>query len=182
MLQISAYHCYCPSVSLLRLPSAMWVFECCNILRLRPQERNTKPYSTMLSSTCLLPARQICLLFLPSGTFVGTFSWPGIILLLSSKPDLSSARFHLGFSVLLFSLVLTPGRESCQVVQPLGGLCCFLCTLKPLFCVWVVHIQRLVYYRKHRTRIRNADSLDVCDLGFCLHFSGLRCPHRWNAG
>lgn len=128
------------------------MFECCNILRIRPPREEYKPYSTTLSSTFFLPAKQFCLLFPPSGAFVGTFSWPGIILLLSSKPDLSSARLHLGFSVLLFSSVLTLGRESCQCAWPLGGLRCFLGVYKPLSCAYVVHTQRLICCRKHRTR------------------------------
>lgn len=50
------------------------VFECSNILKIRPQGMNTKSYCIILSNTFFFPAKQICLLFLPSSVFVGTFS------------------------------------------------------------------------------------------------------------
>lgn len=88
---------------------------------------NTKPYSVVLSSTFFLPEKQSCLLFPPSSAFVRIFSWPGISSSsqISFKPDLPSARLHLGLCV-LFASVLTPGKVHWPFAKSLGVLCWFL--------------------------------------------------------
>lgn len=125
--QTSANPCYCNSVSLLRL-SFSWA-GCLSVITASgfdPKggiQNRILPHFPVRSFFQQSNFAYCSLLLVP----LGSLSWPGIILLLSSKPDLSSARFHLGFSVLLFSLVLTPGRESCQCAWLLHGLCRFQC-------------------------------------------------------
>lgn len=97
------------------------------------------------------------------------------ILLLSSKPNLPSARFHLGDSV-LFAFVLTPPGE-CPVSVHDHQVCCFalLSTLALFMCLCMVHVRRLgIDYKMHRT---TSQKLHVCDLGLCLHFFGCQAAH-----
>ena len=95
-------------------------FEYCNILRVRPQGRNTKPHHPIVpSSTFFLPVRQICSMFPASIAFCGHILTAWNILPLSSQPDLPSATFYLGCP---FVLVFTPGRICCQCAQPQGAV------------------------------------------------------------
>lgn len=147
------------------------VLEYCNVFRIGPQGRNTKPYFLVPPNTFFLPTKAVCLLFPPSSAFVGTFSWPGI-----------SSYFPLTFQIpllpdftleFLFFFCICPylGRVSSQCAQPLGILCCFLGLHKPPS--W----REAVYgtWREAKcmgSRVRNPERLHVCDLGLCLHFSG----------
>lgn len=154
------------------------MFECCNILRVRPQGRNTKPHSIVPSRTFFLPGRQIYLLFPPSSAFVGNILMTWNILSPSSKPDLPSARFHLGYSCSPLALVLTPGRVCCQFAQPRGWggvLCCFLCIHEPLSCVPAWYVCR----GWCAVKAQDQESPFCVRPWMCLHFAGLHRPHLW---
>ena len=100
------------------------VFAYCNILRVRPQGRNTKPQHPVVpSSMFFLPARQICSMFPPSIASCGHVLMAWNILSLFSQPDLPSARFHLGCS---FSICPYPWKRVLSDCTTSGG-CCVAC-------------------------------------------------------
>ena len=101
------------------------VFEYCDILRVRPQGRNTKPHHPMVpSSTFFLPLRQMCSMFPPSIAFCGHILMAWNILSLSSQPGLPSARFYFGCS---FCISPYPWKSVLSVCPTSGGCCVAYC-------------------------------------------------------
>lgn len=114
------------------------VFEYCNIPKIRPP---MEEYKTTFSCTfqCVLPSSKACLLTVPSlQCLCGSRLMTWNILSLSSKPDLPSTRFHLGY--FLFSFCIGPYRwESVLVSLHNPWVYCIA------FCVYVVH----AWYHTH---------------------------------
>ena len=101
------------------------VFEYCDILRVRPQGRNTKPHHPIVpSSTFFLPLRQMCSMFPPSIAFCGHILMAWNILSLSSQPGLPSARFYFGCS---FCISPYPWKSVLSVCPTSGGCCVAYC-------------------------------------------------------
>lgn len=102
------------------------VFEYCNIFRVRPQGRNTKPHHPIVpSSTFFLPVRQICSMFPASIAFCGHILMAWNILPLSSQPDLPSATFFLPW--VSFCISLYPWKNMLSVCTTSEGCCVAYC-------------------------------------------------------
>lgn len=117
---------------------------------------NTK---TLLCCTFqyILPSREANLLALPSfQCLCGDILMTWNILLFSFKPDLPSARLHLGLCV-LFASVLTPGKVHWPFAKPLGVLCWFLNPFhKSLYCTYTDAGWLLKKYRNKSEKLWGA--------------------------
>lgn len=151
--QIKLFHCagkhllttITAIVSILQLSG---VLECCNIPRSRPQGRNTKPCSFQY----ILPSSKANSLAVPSlHCLCGNILMTWNILLLSSKPDHPSARFHLGVSV-LFALVLNPWESMLSVCTIFRYIMLLSSVYKSPLHVSVhgIYRERLICWKKHR--------------------------------
>lgn len=163
------------------------VFEYCNIPKIRPP---MEEYKTTFSCTfqCVLPSSKARLLTVPSlQCLCGSRLMTWNILSLSSKPDLPSTRFHLGY--FLFSFCIGPYRwESVLVSLHNPWVYCIA------FCVYVVHAwyhthvccvlslvltQRLRGCKSTGPGVRTYESVCVPSW-MCLLFTEHQCPHLWN--
>lgn len=145
------------------------VFAYCNILRVRPQGRNTKPHHPGVpSSMFFLPVRQICSMFPPSIAFGGHVLMAWNILSLFSQPDLPSARFHLGCS---FSICPYPRKGVLSVCTASGAVVLLaVCTGAPSPPPWDGGMQRLVWCNSRGPEVRTPESRCVWDL-VCISVS-----------
>jgi hypothetical protein len=126
------------------------VLKCCNIVRIKPQGMNTKPYSVVLSNTfCLLfpssPLQCLC-----ENTLV---TWKTLTLLLAR----SSFCQTLPWALCSFHIGPYPWKSSLSVC--LGW---FLCNLMPLSHVCVLYLYTGCFAVKNTDiGLRNVKSLSV---------------------
>lgn len=132
-LQTSAHHHYCSLFLLFSKLLLSGVFECCNIIRIKPQRMKAEPYSVVLCNTTFQWSKFACCSSLQC-------------LLWEYSPDLeyplTLEAKSLTWDLLSFSYwSLLLGDYMFKFAKPAD----ISCLLKPLFiCLCVALVQRLV--------------------------------------